>query len=141
MNFCESEESLAAFIRGFEDGTFPKTQWTHQAHVVMASHYLTLHLVAKATRIVRERIPAYNVAQGGVNTADSGYHETLTVFWIAVVAAFLAAQPPGTPRLAIIHAAAEHYAGESRLHQRYYGYNVMADSRARREWVPPPAWV
>lgn len=140
MNIWDTEESLAAFIRGFEEGTYPKAQWTHQAHVVMAAHYLTLHPVAEATRIVRERIPAYNVAQGGANTADSGYHETLTVFWIAVVAAFLAAQPSSTPRLAMIRAAAEHYAGESRLHQRYYGYNVMADSRARREWVPPGAW-
>ena len=140
MNLCESEESLEAFIRGFEEGTFPKAQWTHQAHVVMAAHYLTLHPVAEATRIVRERIPAYNVAQGGANTTDAGYHETLTVFWIAVVAAFLAAQPLGTPRLMLIRAAAARYAGESRLHQRYYGYNVMADSRARREWVPPDAW-
>ena len=96
---CESEASLATFIEGFEQGTYPKERWTHEAHVVMAAHYLTLHTVPDATRIIRTRIPAYNVAQGGQNTDDSGYHETLTIFWIWIVAGFLASLPPGLTRL------------------------------------------
>src|SRR5262249_45692998 len=136
----EDEDSLAAFIAGFEDGTFPIAQWTHQAHVIMAAHYLTRHPVCEATRIIRARIPAYNVAQGGKNTEDSGYHETLTIFWIWIVAGFLASLPEGTPRLAMIGAAAEHFGKQSGYHKRFYEHNVIGDTEARRDWVPPPSW-
>ena len=136
----ETEASLAAFIAGVEDGTYPKAMWTHQAHVVMAAHYLTTYTVPEATRIIRARIPAYNVAQGGKNTEDSGYHETLTVFWIWVVAGFLATLPEGTPRLRMIGAAAERFGGEAAFHKKFYGHNVIGDTEARRTWVPPLAW-
>ncbi len=136
----ESEANLAAFIEGFEQGTYPKEKWTHQAHVVMAAHYLTLHPVPEATRIIRARIPAYNVAQGGQNTDDSGYHETLTVFWISVVAGFLASLPDGLPRLQTIRASAERFGNEARYHKRFYEHNVIGDLEARHAWVPPPSW-
>ncbi len=136
----ETETSLAAFIAGFEDGTYRKAMWTHQAHVVMAAHYLTTYTVPEATRIIRAGIPAYNVAQGGKNTEDSGYHETLTIFWIWVVAGFLATLPEGTPRLQMIGAAAERFGRDAAFHERFYGYNVIDDVEARRTWVPPLAW-
>lgn len=136
----ETEASLASFIAGFEDGTYPKALWTHKAHVVMAAHYLTTHTVPEAARIMRARIPAYNVAQGGKNTEDSGYHETLTIFWIGVVAGFLAALPAGTPRLQMIAAAAKRFANEAAFHRKFYSHDVIGDVQARRTWVPPPAW-
>ena len=136
----ESDASLAAFIDGFENGTYPKAMWTHQAHVVMAAHYLTSHPVCEATRIIRGRIPAYNVAQGGQNTDDSGYHETLTIFWIWVVAGFLASLPEGTPRLEMIGATAERFGKASSFHKKFYEHNVIGDVEARRSWVPPPSW-
>ena len=140
MTPWESDESLAAFIDGFEKGIYPKANWTHQAHVAMAAHYLSLHPVREATRIIRARIPAYNVAQGGRNTEDSGYHETMTIFWIWIVAGFLASLPEGMPRLAAIAAAAERFGNERALHRKYYGHNVIGDTEARRSWAPPLAW-
>jgi hypothetical protein len=136
----ESDASLAEFIAGFENGTYPKAMWTHQAHVVMAAHYLTQHPVCEATRIIRARIPAYNVAQGGQNTEDSGYHETLTIFWVWMVAGFLASLPAGMARLDRIGATAERFGKQSSFHRKYYEHNVIGDTEARRSWVPPPSW-
>ena len=140
MTPWESDESLAAFIDGFEKGTYPKENWTHQAHLAMAAHYLSLHSVHEATRIIRARIPAYNAAQGGKNTEDSGYHETLTIFWIWIVAGFLASLPEGMPRLEMISATAERFGNERAFHRKYYGPNVAGDIEARRGWVPPLTW-
>ena len=134
----ESEAGLASFIEGFEQGTYPKENWTHQAHVVMAAHYLTLHSVPQATRLIRTGIAAYNVAQGGKNTDDSGYHETLTVFWIWIVAGFLASLPHAKPRLAMIQAAAERFGKQPAFHRKFYEHNVIGDLDARHGWVPPP---
>jgi hypothetical protein len=140
MTPWESEAALSSFIEGFESGAYPKAQWTHQAHVAMAAHYLTLLPVPEATRIIRARIPAYNAAQGGQNTADLGYHETLTVFWVGIVAGFLAGLPEGMARIEMIAAAAERFAQESGFHKKFYGHDIAADVEARRHWVPPPAW-
>lgn len=134
----ESEASLASFIEGFEQGTYAKENWTHQAHVVMAAHYLTIHPVPQATSLIRTGIAAYNVAQGGKNTDDSGYHETLTVFWIWIVAGFIASLPHTTPRLKMIHAAAERFGQQPAFHRKFYEHNVIGDLDARHGWVPPP---
>ena len=136
----ESDASLGEFIGGFEQGTYPKEKWTHQAHVVMAAHYLTQHPICEATRIIRAGIIAYNVAQGRQNTGDSGYHETLTIFWIWVVAGFLASLPPAMTRLAMIGATAERFGKESAFHRKFYEHNVIGDLEARHRWVPPPVW-
>jgi hypothetical protein len=133
----ESDASLAAFMEGFEQGTLPKEQWTHQAHVVMAAHYLTLLPVNVAAGLIRVRIPFYNYVQGGQNTDDSGYHETLTIFWIWILAGFLASLPSNMPRLAMIQAAAERYGTQQMLHRKFYDHDVTGDRAARRAWVPP----
>ncbi len=137
----ESEVSLASFIEGFEHGTYPKENWKHEAHVVMAAYYLTLHPVPEATRRIRAGIADYNVAQGGKNTDDSGYHETLTIFWIWIVAGFLASLPHTNPRLEMIRAAAERFGKEAAFHRKFYEHNVIGDIDARHHWVPPPVWA
>lgn len=136
----DTDESLAAFIKGFEEGTYPKEQWTHQAHVAMAAWYLTGYPLPEATRIIRAAIPAYNVAQGGKNTETSGYHESLTIFWIWIVAGFLAGLPAFMPRREMVAAAAGRYGAERTLHKRFYEYDVVNDTEARRVWVAPPSW-
>src|SRR5579862_1265383 len=78
-----ADESLDAFLDAFAAGTFPKANWTHAAHVTMAACYLQMYPQPEATRRIREGIRHYNECQGTPNTADSGYHETLTLFWIA----------------------------------------------------------
>jgi hypothetical protein len=96
--------------------------------------------VPEATHIIRARIPAYNIAQGGQNTDDSGYHETLTIFWIWVAAGFLASLPESLPRLEKIGATAERFGHERAFHKRFYEHDVVGDRTARRIWVPPPSW-
>lgn len=67
-----SETELDDFLARFEDGTYPKESWTHRAHLLMAAGYLTQMTVEQATPKIRERIKAYNLAQGGENTDTAG---------------------------------------------------------------------
>ena len=167
----ESDEALARFLRGFEEGTLPKAEWTHGAHVAAAAFYLQTVLGAntkaetiaylptedvgryEAPRLaeladahdaaydavlpmMRERIQSYNLAVGGANTATSGYHETLTRFWLRVVVAHLRAAPTTSPWRAAKRAVAEF--GEKRaLHAEYYSGDVVKDSAARLSWREP----
>jgi hypothetical protein len=85
---------------------------------------------------MREGIPLYNLACGGQNTEDSGYHETLTCLWAKIVSDFIAAHQFSTA-FAAVEATVLRYGQERKLHEAFYSYNVVADRRARREWVAP----
>src|SRR5262245_20575844 len=80
-----TDAEIEAFVRSFEDCSLPRSEWTHQAHLVMALWYLQRHPKDEATRRIRSGIQRYNRIQGNF----TGYHETITLAWIAVIARFL----------------------------------------------------
>jgi hypothetical protein len=129
-------EAFAHFLRGFENGTLPKSEWTHGAHVAAAGGYLFESNVEVVLPQMRARISAYNLAVGGANTPTSGYHETLTRFWLLIVAELLRQRQP----LSVLEAARQAVAvfGEARsLHTLYYSGDVVKDSAARQVWRQP----
>lgn len=93
--FLRSSDALADFIGRFEQGAWPKPMWTHSAHVGLAAWYLLSYPLGEATERLRVGIRKYNEAVGTPNTADNGYHETLTIFWVGIIAARL--KRPDTP--------------------------------------------
>lgn len=132
-----SDEALASFLRGFEDGTWPVKEWTHRSHVIMAACYLTTLNETAATPVIRDNIRRYNLAQGGQNTDTSGYHETLTIFWIRVIDRFLESLPASLSRLDKIRAAADEFGGRGRLFEEFWTFDVVKSVEARRRWIAP----
>ena len=65
--------------------TLPKPRWTHEAHLLTCVSLVRRHGDVGALRILREAIPRYNEATGVANTSTSGYHDTLTVFYVWAV--------------------------------------------------------
>jgi hypothetical protein len=129
-------ENLSGFLDAFERGSLPKAEWTHAAHIAAAAYYLHGSSVAMILPLMRARISAFNLAVGGANTPTSGYHETLTHFWLLIVAEFLRQRNPASR----LHAAQLSVAtfGEARtLHTRYYSGDVVQDSAARLAWRAP----
>jgi len=86
-----SDGDIEALVAQFQARTLPSARWTHQAHLATAVWFLKHHSRDEATCYLRSGIIAYNVAIGGQNTPAGGYHETLTLFWIDVVARYLEA--------------------------------------------------
>ena len=78
----------------------------------------------------------YIVKGGGKNTDTSGYHETLTVLWLWVLAEFLDGLPEGGPRIDAVRKAVDRYSG-NRLYSDYYSYDVSKSVEARKIWVEP----
>ena len=85
---------------------------------------------------MKRGITAYNEAVGTANTATSGYHETLTRFWAGVIVAHLRGAGAAS-RLAAVRSAVAVYGAARTLHAEHYSFDVVADRRARAEWVPP----
>jgi hypothetical protein len=68
--------------------TLPKDQWTHDAHLITCVWHLQHYSQLETICLLRTRIIAYNLSVGGQNTTSSGYHETLTQFYVKIIDKF-----------------------------------------------------
>lgn len=131
--FLETHDSFDAFVAAWEAGLLPKAEWTHAAHVAMGACYVVRYGEAAVDEL-RRGIKRHNAAVGTLDTAHSGYHETLTRFWAGVVSRLVAGYTD--PWLAARHAVLK--VGDARdLSRAYYSFDVVRDPIARAAWVPP----
>lgn len=136
-----TEAEIDVWLAGFEAGTLAKERFgSHAGHVFTGACYVHEHGETGAIALLRERVKAFNVAVGGQNTATAGYHETITVFWVKVLAG-LRGECPGIMRAEFARMAVERFGGRREMLREYYGFDVVASEEARREWVAPDARV
>jgi hypothetical protein len=134
--FAESTETLEKFVLDWERGTLPKTQWTHGAHVGVAAYFACDYASAALVQIMRLGIRHYNLASGGANTEDHGYHETLTRFWAEAVGSFVR-EGRFVSRLEAVRNTLVRFGERSDYYRSFYSFDVVQDREARRAWVSP----
>jgi hypothetical protein len=122
--------------RGLIDRTLPKVEWTHQAHLRAGLWHVIQHGPIGALDLLRARISSYNESVGTANTDTSGYHETLTRFYVTVIDRFLST----ADRSADMDALAQQLIalhGDRRLPLHHYSESRLFSPVARRSWVEP----
>ncbi|HYL34826.1 MAG TPA: hypothetical protein VEV17_02810 [Bryobacteraceae bacterium] len=103
----------------------------------MASWYLLSVPEVEAIERVPAGIRRYNEAAGTSNAPDSGYRETLTRFWLAVLAGFLR-QDYGRPeKLGVIRRVVDKFGPQRDLYRQYYSFDVVRSRKERAKWVSP----
>jgi len=128
----ETERVAQALI----DLTLPKAEWTHEAHLRAGLWHVLEYGAAAALELLRTRISGYNESVGTRNTDTSGYHETITRFYVTVIDRFLAAadRSEGLDVLAVQLIAAY---GDRQLLFYHYSEGKLFSPVARRSWVEP----
>ena len=132
ISLLRDEESLAEFVSAFEGEVLPRSMWTHGAHVAIAALYLRRCGDGVLTQ-TRHAIRRHNRSVG---TPENAYHETLTVFWLAVVENFLRSAVYAS-ELDAVRAAVAEFGEKRKLHADYYSFDVVGSDEARARWVPP----
>ncbi|TYQ00007.1 hypothetical protein C7447_101615 [Tenacibaculum adriaticum] len=84
-----SEAEVNKLISSFTSKKLPVNEWTHEAHVIVAIWHNWNFGFNEALEMVRSKIISYNESVGTLNTENSGYHETLTVFWMIHTKSFV----------------------------------------------------
>ena len=112
----------------FVDLTLPKAEWTHEAH--LRACWVALQTVPPGSTIdfLRHSIRTYNEATGVANTATTGYHETLTRYFVRAVASLDArsiTEVLDSPRC------------QTSAPLNHWNRTTLFGRRARAEWVPP----
>jgi hypothetical protein len=136
-DFLDTEETLTDFLESFERGTWPKSDWTHAAHVAVAASYLIEYPDEDAARYMRRGIVHYNQCVGAVNSDHSGYHETITLFWLAIVKARLSELADALPRVEAVRLLVTELAPQRDLFREYYSFDVVRSVEARKSWIAP----
>ncbi|SRR5579883_2233414 len=129
-------KAIQRLINAFEATTLPRDQWTHTAHLTVALWYLTKYALPTAVQQIREGIQRYNTAVGIRLTPNSGYHETITLFWIQVICCYVTAQGITGFTPDVITQLMERY-GDPQLPFRYYSRDRLLSWDARINWIEP----
>ena len=134
--FLRDPSALDTFVADWHAHRLTKQDWTHGAHVGVCAYYAFDHDEAATLGIMRPGIRTFNESVGGQNTATSGYHESVTRLWVMAIAAHLRANPAQS-RWEASRSAVARFTSPGELLRQCYSFDVIADSRARAEWVPP----
>jgi hypothetical protein len=127
---------ILRLVREFEACTLPRAGWTHHAHLLVALWYLMRHDEREATRLIRDRINRYNRAKGIETTKISGYHETITLFYIKVIRKFLSTANPDCTLTALARSLLDS-CGDKNLPLEYYSRERLMSGQARTNWLEP----
>jgi hypothetical protein len=130
------EPNDAALIDGFESQSLPLESWVHRSHVRVAVLYLSRFGFDGALERLRTRIQAFNQAKGVKDTKSSGYHETLTVAWLRVIANALdvMSRPPAN---SLEFCRQHEHLLDKTLLRRHYSSDRMLTEEAKRQFVEP----
>ena len=130
-------EELAPDVAAFEEGTLSRSRWHHRTHMAVAFWYLSNLEEPEARLRICRGIRHYNDCQGIPNTHESGYHETLTLFWIRVIRRFLDIAKPGQLGLELFTRLIDRYGDRKDFWRDHYSFDLLQSAEARRTWVEP----
>ena len=132
-----SPSEIEELVADFQDHSLPSERWTHQAHLIVGTYYAYHFPLEQAIYYLRSGIITYNVATGGKNTHERGYHETITQLWAKLLKAFVQKKCTGltlaescTTLLNSPYAAQE-------IMFRFYSKDLLFSTQARALWVEP----
>ena len=130
--------ALDELLTSFRSCTLPRDAWTHLAHLRVGAWHVH-HLGAEtALASLRAGIRRLNDSHGTVNSAHSGYHETITAAYVRLIDLFLATFAAGVPfdeRLAALGASP---LGDDRsILLRYWSRERLMSPEARSAWLAP----
>src|SRR5262249_7843776 len=88
-------------------------------------------------KVIREGILRFNAAKAIVTTPTGGYHETMTLFWIAMVRNFLRDVTANENSVTnLFNRFIEVYDRKELLFE-YYSRERLVSAEARAAWVEP----
>jgi hypothetical protein len=131
--------TLAAIIEiaeGVRDCTFPVARFHHREHCLAAAYFLKNFPGTDWRSEFPQFIRRYNVSMGGANTEDSGYHETITQFYIDAIEGFLRSHA-GESVLAACRALLQAPIIQPDFALRFYSRERLFSREARRCYLEP----
>lgn len=135
--FFATDAELDALVSAFERGEAPEGGFSHQAHLAVALTYLDRYGIEGATERMREGLLNFLMRAFGDRTAaEVKYRETVTVFWLRLLAAELASTDAARPLVERVNPLLARYRDAATIHA-YYTRERLESDEARRRYLEP----
>jgi hypothetical protein len=129
--YFENDDELDSLVRSFEACTIHPAEFKHYQHLAVALWYVANFSYHEAAVKVRTGIQKLAAAYG-----KSGYHETITIFWLAMVRDFFERAPTSGSLAELANNLAAEYADKN-LIRDYYSADVLTSDQAKAGWIAP----
>ena len=126
----KNDREVSKLVRSFEACTIHPAEFKHYQHLAIALWYTANFSSDEATMKVRTGIQKLAAAYG-----KTGYHETITLFWLAIVRKFFARSHSHSIAELANKLAAE--CTDKNLILDYYSEEVLTSDKAKNGWVAP----
>jgi len=138
LGITKSIERISSFINSFEDCSLPKPMWTHKAHFIVGLWYSIHYEQEEALNKIRENIKKYNVSKRVMNTESTGYHETVTVFYLWAINKFLLENAyENKLDIRLFQDLLESYVTDKEYPFKYYSKELLSSKKAKEGLVNP----
>lgn len=121
----------------FVTKTLPIKDWTHSAHLTVGLWYVSKYGKQETSSQMPNLIRKYNESIGNVNDETSGYHETITQFWIWLLDCYWH-QVQG--KMSLLNAC-NHFLispfGNPMSFLKFYSKQLIFSTEARQNYVEP----
>ncbi len=129
--YYKSDDEIRTLVSAFEECSFHPAEFRHYQHLTVALWYVwdrsPEEAIAKMTSGIRRLAETYG---------KTGYHETITLFWLRIVSNFVAGHL-GKDSLAETANALIDCCNDKDLIREFYSAELLATDRAKAEWVEP----
>lgn len=129
--YYKTDDEIHALVSAFEACSFHPSEFRHYQHLTVALWYVWNlspdEASAKMTKGIRRLAETYG---------KMGYHETITLFWLRIVANFVA-EHRGNKSLNETAKALIDRCNDKDLISQFYSAELLATDKAKAEWVEP----
>lgn len=129
-----SKEDIKSLVTRFSDKTLPKSNWNHEAHLIIGLWHHINHDFDTALAMMKSKIKGYNIAVGTLNTDDAGYHESLTIFWMIHMKNYIL-NNSSLDINSITNRFLRSQESQKEVSLKYYSKNVLFSKQARKSWI------
>ena len=128
--YYASDNQIRTLVSAFEMCSFHPSEFRHYQHLTVALwyvwHFSPEEATSKMTKGIRRLAETYG---------KTGYHETITLFWLRIVSNF-AAEHKEESLAATANALIDKYDDKDFIRQ-FYSEDLLASAKAKAEWVEP----
>lgn len=130
VNRIKDDRAIELLVRAFETCELNPVEFKHSDHLAVALWYVVKFPFDEASKRMRAGIKKLAATHGA-----SGYHETITLFWLAVVREFCANDEAGGSISSLANRLAAKY--DKDVIYEFYSRELISSARAKAGWVAP----
>lgn len=127
----KTEDEIRALVEAFEACSFHPSEFRHYQHLTVALWYVWHLPFGEAEERVKTGIRKLAETYG-----KTGYHETITLFWLRMVSIFASSVDRKSPLAATANRMIEKYTNKDLIFD-YYSSELIDSAKAKAEWIEP----